>query len=246
MPVLEKILSTSSAGYSRLLDAVYPRRCLACQRWMPRGEPGFLCAECYQSMEFIVNPCARCGCERGPYSKNTGNCPSCRSVALHFDSVRSVGAYSTPLKEIVHALKYRREMAAAPVLGEILFEAVRDWPGGEFAEVVVPVPLHKARLRRRTFNQSALIGGILARRMQLPFSQALARTRMTQSQTELSPSARRKNVKDAFAAARPKSVKGRQVLLVDDVITSGATASECAKALKAAGAARVYAASIAR
>jgi ComF family protein len=167
-------------------------------------------------------------------------------VTLHFESARAVGKYSTPLKELIHSLKYSRERAAAGPLAEILLEALRGSPAAEFAEVVVPVPLHRLRLKKRTFNQSALVGKLIAAKLGLPFVRALTRMRPTPSQTELSHSARRKNVKDAFAVRRPQAVKGRQVLLVDDVITSGATASECAKALKAAGASRVYAAAIAR
>jgi ComF family protein len=240
------LLEYGRTAGNAVLDVLYPRRCMACEHWMPRGEPGFLCAECYQTIEFITNPCPRCGSETGPYSKNTPRCVTCRSVPLRFDSARAVGKYSTPLKELIHSLKYSRERAAALPLAEILLEALNNSPAAEFAEVVVPVPLHRSRLRKRTFNQSALIGKLLAGKLQLPFSQALARARPTQSQTELSHNARRKNVKDAFAIRRPGAVKGRQILLVDDVITSGATASECAKVLKAADASRVYAAAIAR
>jgi ComF family protein len=209
-------------------------------------EPGFLCQECYQSIEFIVNPCRKCGSERGPYAKESAGCLACRSVSLRFESARGAGAYSEPLKEIIHALKYSGERAAAVTLAEILVESLRETPHAEFAEVVVPVPLHISRLKKRTFNQSALIAKLAARELELPFADALVRTRATASQTQLSHAARRRNVKDAFAVGRPAAVRGRQVLLVDDVITTGATASECAKALRAAGAARVYAASVAR
>ncbi len=229
-----------------LLDAVYPRRCLSCGRWMPGGEEGFLCAECYQSIEFIERPCGRCGCETGPHSRSSSGCAVCRNTALHFHSVCAGGTYSTPLKELVHALKYARERSAALPLAEVLLEALRGTAGAEFAEVVVPVPLHGARLRSRTFNQSALIGKIIARELELPFAEALRRTRPTPSQTELSPTARRRNVKGAFAVSRPKAVGGRQVLLVDDVVTSCATVSECARALLEAGAGRVYVATPAR
>lgn len=240
------IVKLVKSGGSAILDVLYPRRCLACQRWMPSGEPGFLCAECYQSIEFITNPCQRCGNEAGPYPKEPANCPACRKAKLHFTSARAPGAYSTPLKELVHALKYARERAAVPALAEILLEALKGSPPAEFAQVVVPVPLHRLRLRERTFNQSALIAKVIARKLELPFAHALVRTRATPSQTELSTTARRENVKGAFAVRRPRAVKGRQVLLVDDVLTTGATASECAKALIEAGAARVYVGAVAR
>lgn len=246
MAAADRIVQEAQAFGSVVLDVLYPRRCCACQMWMPRGEPGFLCAECYQSIEFIVNPCSRCGSERGPYLTKNDRCLSCRNVTLHFHGARAAGTYSTPLRELIHELKYSRERAAAVALAEILVESLRNAPGAEFSEMVVPVPLHPSRLKQRTFNQSALIGRTVARELELPFVQALARTRPTPTQTDLSATARRRNVKDAFAVKNPGAVKGRQVLLVDDVITSGATASECAKALKAAGAARVYAASVAR
>lgn len=244
--VFKGIAGLAKTAGAAILEVLYPRRCLACQRWMPRAEMGFLCAECYQSIEFITNPCRRCGAEAGPYPKDPASCPSCRKVTLHFASARAPGAYSSPLKELVHSLKYSRERAAAAPLAEVLLEALRDTAIAEFSEVVVPVPLHRARLRERTFNQSALIGRILARKLDLPFAEALVRTKATPSQTELSHTARRENVKGAFAVKCPGAVKGRQVLLVDDVLTSGATASECAKALRAAGATRVYAGAVAR
>lgn len=231
---------------SAALDFLYPRRCFACGRWMRCAEPGFLCEECYQSLEFIVNPCRKCGSERGPYARESARCLACRNVTLRFESARAAGAYSEPLKEIIHALKYSGERAAALPLAEILVESLRETPHAEFAEVVVPVPLHVSRLKKRTFNQSALIARLAARRLGIPFANALVRTRATTSQTELSHAARRRNVKGAFATGRPGAVKGRQVLLVDDVITTGATASECAAALLGAGATRVYAASVAR
>jgi ComF family protein len=154
--------------------------------------------------------------------------------------------YDHPLKDLVHALKYSREKAAALVLADTLFDALRSWEAVEFAQAVVPVPLHPSRQETRTFNQAALMGRVLARRLQLPFLQPLRRTRRTETQTELSHSARIENVKGAFAVSRPQAVAGRQVLLVDDVMTTGATMSECARALLRAGAVRVYAAAAAR
>ena len=243
-----------TSGVSRLgreaaraaLDALYPRRCLSCGRWMPRGEDGFLCVECYESIEFIERPCPRCGCETGPHSRPGSSCPACRHAVLHFQGVYAGGTYSTPLKELVHALKYGRERSAALPLAQVLLAALRGTAAAEFAQVVVAVALHRSRLRSRTFNQSELIGRLVARGLGLPFARALRRTRPTPSQTELSASARRRNVKGAFEVSRPRAIAGRQVLLIDDVITSCATTSECSKALLAAGALRVYAAAPAR
>ncbi len=240
------LLTRARAAGTALLDFLYPRRCMGCQRWMPRGEPGFLCAECYQAIAFINNPCKRCGAPLGPYSQNDKNCPKCRQLSLHFHSARAAGTYSSPLKELVHSLKYSRELAAVTPLAEIILDALRSSPIAEFSQVVVPVPLHPSRLRHRTFNQSALIGRAVARHLDIPFSDALARTRPTESQTNLLPAARRRNIKGAFGIRRKEAVAGRQVLLIDDVITTGATASECAKVLKGAGAARVCAAAVAR
>jgi ComF family protein len=151
------------------------------------------------------------------------------------------------VREALHALKFRGQRALAVPLGALLVEATRAGLPGGAPQLLVPVPLHPRRERERGFNQAAL----LARRVGRAWGCAvrgdvLVRTVATRSQTELDAAARRANVRDAFRARRSALVEGRHVVLVDDVLTTGATLSECARCLRAAGAAAVGALTVAR
>lgn len=157
----------------------------------------------------------------------------------------SVGAYEGLLRELVRRFKFGRRRALARPLGVLLSERVIE--EGLRADLVVPVPLDRARERRRGFNQAELVAAEVARRLGLPLARrALVRVRRTPSLYRLGAAERREALDGAFAAARAGVLAGRRVLLVDDVLTSGATLSACAKALRAAGARAVVAACVAR
>jgi ComF family protein len=141
-----------------------------------------------------------------------------------------------PLAQAVQRLKYHRRRALAGVLGDLMAER---YPFG-LDVLLVPVPLHRARLRARGFNQAALLARVLGRRNGIPIAvRALARTRATLAQPGLGALARRRNLHDAFAARAPALVRRRRVVLIDDVLTTGATADACARVLYGAGASRV-------
>jgi ComF family protein len=157
------------------------------------------------------------------------------------------------LRELIHLLKYDQVRPAANVLGRMLTEVIAGLESGfgEGSVVVVPVPLHTRKLRQRGFNQSQLIAQVALKLMQRGGGLALdakvlERVRETQSQIGLTRHQRRENMRGAFAVAKPNEVAGREVLLVDDVLTTGTTASECARILRRAGAAKVWVATVAR
>jgi ComF family protein len=162
----------------------------------------------------------------------------------------AAGRFEGPLREAVHRLKYGLRSELAPSLGRALAAALPaalpgHREGGPW--LVVPVPLHDARLVARGFNQAALLARAVAGALGAPLDPlALARVRDTPPQTDLDLAARRANVRGAFAVRRPRRVGGRACLLVDDVVTTGATAAACAAALPAAGAARVALLALAR
>lgn len=171
-------------------------------------------------------------------------CPACLKVEGAADGVRSVFYFEGPIKEAIYQLKYHNIRAAARFLATFMARYLtgETIPG----DVVVPVPLHPRRLRERGYNQSALLAREVARLDGLAYSEALVRTSYSLPQVKASGlAARRENVKGAFTCARD-SVKGRQVLLIDDVVTSGSTLDACALALKSQGAESVWALTLAR
>jgi len=196
-----------------------------------------LCPPCFESLPWAGSPaCERCGL---PTAFETPVCGVCKNVDFAFETARTPLRYEGVGKEIVHALKYRAYTAVVDRLAPpLLAEAV----GGERFDAVVPVPLLRARLRRRGFNQTALLARGLAGQINSPISDTLQVVRSTRDQVELSAAERRRNMAGAFSAGA--RARGR-LLLVDDV-TTGATTSACAAALLDAGAAEVHAVTLCR
>ncbi len=177
-----------------------------------------------------------------------GRCVHCRDHEPAFDRAVSFGEYKGALRGLIHLLKYEGMRPVAVPLAEMLGEAIADL-GLDASPVLVPVPLHKARWHDRGFNQAELIARAASKYFERKLAiapEALVRRRETISQVGLSREERIENMRDAFRVADPKAVRGRNVLVVDDVMTTGTTLSECARVLKAAGAERVWAVTVAR
>ncbi len=172
-----------------------------------------------------------------------GRCTLCRLGLNGFDAAYSFGAFETELRELIHLFKYGRVETLARPLGRFLALAL---PRAEEFDVVAPMPLHWTRRWARGFNQSELLAREIARRASVPVRNLARRSRATPPQAGLTNAKRRENVSRAFRVPRPERVRGRRILLVDDVMTTGATASACARALKQAGAARVTLLTVAR
>lgn len=223
------------------LDLLFPRVCAGCG--CPDPEPHrYFCWECRSAFRLVQPPwCRHCG---NPVSGRIGHAYTCSACSHHppyFDGARSVLRDEGPPSEAVRALKYGGQTWLAADLAELLIEGFRTYYGHESIDGVCAVPLHRSRLFRRGFNQAALLAAPLARRFDLDWHpRALLRTRPTPSQTRLTAAARAHNVREAFRARSARWLRGRRVLLVDDVMTTGATANACARVLKAAGAARVW------
>ena len=233
------------------LRLLYPQGCAAC------GAPGggALCAECRALVE--VRPaegcCAICGktlVERDAALGTAAHvCADCRPARPAFDLARSAALLRGPVRKLVHGLKYRGETWLAPVLGELLHGCFLAHCADERPDVVAPVPLHPFKRLRRGYNQSELLARDLARRLGLPCApRLLARVRDTATQTRMDRAERRRNMDGAFAVSRARApyAFGKRVLLVDDVMTTGATFAAAARALRDAGAARVLCLSAAR
>ena len=178
-------------------------------------------------------------------------CPVCRRVERPFERAAAYGSYDGGLRELIHLLKYNGVRPAAGVLGGMLAETIATFEPafGEGEVLVIPVPLYKAKRRQRGFNQAEVIVRAALKHQAGRFELAtdvLRRTRDTHSQIGLTSHQRRENLRGAFAVGRAAEVTGREVLLVDDVYTTGTTVSECARVLRRAGAARVWVATVAR
>ena len=175
-------------------------------------------------------------------------CAACKSHSLRFDGAFSATYYEGAIKELIHKFKYGKQEFLAEPLAELIVRHFREIDLSQRRlDVVVPVPLHRRKRAERGFNQSDLLGRNAGKLLGLEVCLGgLKRTRNTPSQTSQPYSRRRENVRGAFLVKRPEQFKEKGILLVDDVLTSGLTASECAKVLKEAGARKVYVLTVAK
>ena len=226
-------LLTRAAG--PLLDLIFPRTCAGCGR-----EGGYLCDECEAAVPRLEPPqCSLCSApSRSPL------CVWCRSANQPFDGITAPFRWTGVVQEMVYALKYRNVRASAPRLAELM--SAHFMARSTSADVLVPVPLHPSRERERGSNQSELLAGEISKSTGISIETGLlARTRNTPPQVSMStPDERRQNVIGAFECVG--DVAGKRVLLVDDVVTTGATVAECSAQLRQAGAASIWVLSLGR
>ena len=231
-----------------LLHFFFPRTCFGCGCDLPALAEDLLCPVCESQLK-IPGPhiCQRCG----EVLKSGGaHCYACRgSKAKEYKCkiIRSAFVFNTSSRALVHALKYQRADYVAQEMGKLLFVQFAHYP--ELAEInlIVPVPLHLKKKRARGYNQSELLAKEFSRRVKLEMDTvSLIRTRDTVSQTTLGRQGRLENMVGAFTCIRPDAIKGKTILLIDDVATTGATLEGCAVALRQAGAKRVLAYTFAR
>lgn len=223
----------------RGLDWLYPPSCGGC------GRPGERwCCACNQQAQLLFpRICACCG-HPIEISSRSPLCMKCQSAPPVFRALRSWAPFHGPVRNAIHRLKYRRDVALGERLSQLLAQLFvgLSWP----VDLILPVPLSDRRHRERGYNQAACLAYPLALSTGIAYrAGGLFRTRETQTQVGLSASDRKSNVLDAFRAT-PRVVKGKNVLVVDDVATTGSTINACAQALLAAGAVSVYGITLAR
>lgn len=200
-----------------VLDFLFPPRCPVCRAYVEQlGDWCPACMKAAQQPHAILLP----------------------ALSQRFiGAVWALGIYRGGLRSLIHALKYKKKRSALPCIATFLRES--DFVLPTAIDIAVPVPLHEARYRERGFNQVELIFGAWLEGQGLPLEQALVRTKQTGPLYRMRPSERRQSLKDAFSMARDADVSGKHILLLDDILTTGATLSACAAVLRRAGAARV-------
>jgi ComF family protein len=224
----------------------YPPTCAVCAASIEGFD--YLCADCQQRAPRIVAPfCAKCSEPFSGAITQTFSCANCEHRKLHFDC--AVAAYRSRglVRNVLHQFKYGRQRHLRHPIAQWLRESLGD-PRlrGRYFDVIVPVPLHPARERERGFNQAELIAELLAESAAVPIRPVLERIRYTTTQTAYDRAERMENLHGAFRLRKNRDVRGLHVLLIDDVLTTGSTLSECARVLRAAGAVSVHAATAAR
>lgn len=222
-----------------LLDLIFPTKlkCIFCDEELDGTTSNCTCAECYRKLPFIRSYCKRCGVS---VVKGDEICLNCKSTNYSFEFARAVFDYTGEVMNVVHKLKYNGlKFLSEPIAG---FMCDCFASSNMEADIICAVPLHPNRLKERGFNQSELLARVLANKFKIPYLKLCNKVKENPSQTNLDFKHRRNNVKDVYALnpAHRKDIKGNNILLIDDVFTTGATSNEIAKVLKSAGANKVF------
>ena len=230
------------------LSFFYPECCQFCGANRAGPADGYICAGCWKNVRFIQPPfCERCGLPYEGDITTPFECSNCREMELHFCWARSSVAARGMLLEIVHRYKYYRALWFEPFLADLLLRQALSALRAETWDLIMPVPLHPLKKSEREFNQAERLALHLSQVTQIPLNaHALQRVVPTKTQTMLSRRERAANVRQAFVLRHRDGLSGKRIVLVDDVLTTGATASACAKVLLAAGVERVAVWTLAR
>lgn len=224
----------------KLLDGIFPPRCFGCGDMVE--DSGGLCSRCWQDVHFISQPyCASCAYPFEYAIGEEGLCGQCIAQPPPYDKARAVFRYEDASSGFITGFKYSDKTYAAPMLAQWLHRVGRELL--EEADMMVPVPLHRKRLFQRRYNQAALLCQALGKLSGLPvLPDGLVRVKHNPPQAGLRHKARKRNVQGAFTVAQRSKpgIAGKIIVLVDDVMTTGATVQACSKALKQAGAKQVY------
>jgi competence protein ComFC len=230
------------------LSFVYPNVCQLCSRGRATLADGYVCRECRQEVRFIVPPfCDRCGLPFEGEINTTFECSNCREMELHFCQARSAVAARGPVLEAIHRFKYNNQLWFEEFLAGLFVQRAREWALHDPFDALVPIPLFPVKQRERGFNQAERLARPVANALNVSLeTRLLKRVVPTPTQTRLSRRQRAENMRNAFALRKGVLVRGRSFVLVDDVFTTGATASAAAKVLLKAGAERVMVWTVAR
>lgn len=227
-----------------LADIIYPRICLACKaKLTTSANNGLICNGCWGKIKKNTPPfCHFCGrrLEKSGFTKNI--CPNCLKRKLHFNRAFSPCVYTGVVKDLIHEFKYKGKDYIGAELSKLMIDFIKNYNVPiDCVDFIIPVPLHKTKLREREFNQAEILSRHISKEFKKDLlTGALIRHRHTRTQTELETNDRLSNVLGSFSLEQNKEINGRNILLVDDVLTTGATSSEAALTLKNAGANLIF------
>lgn len=235
---MKSVTDILKKGTSWILDMIYPPKCLVCDALLAPGEDG-CCCECAKKLPFIETPCClKCG--KPISSEEEEYCMDCQNQSHVFTKGVALWSYDERVRQVVYRFKYKNRREYAGYFGKELIKRYERQMKSWEADAVIPVPLHKKRLRKRGFNQAELIAKEAARYIGVPVKPDLAvRIKNTRPQKELNEKERHKNLKSAFKISK-NVVKLKRVILVDDIYTTGATVDAIAQLLLKAGIEKVY------
>mgnify|MGYP001589941586 CR=1 FL=1 len=228
-----------------LTDIIYPATCLSCKSRLKdiASVDNLVCAQCWSRIKKNPPPFCHC-CGRHLEKKIPGKniCVKCLKAKVHFDRAFSSCIYEGVIKELIHKFKYQDKAYLGKILSRPMIEFIKEHKlPMDYLDSVIPVPLHKTKLRERDFNQAHILSQHVAREFNKRLlSDVLIRHRHTKTQTDLEQDLRFANVENSFSVIKAEEIKGRNLLLVDDVFTTGATVSEAAFTLKKSGANIVF------
>ena len=229
--------------FNILLDIIYPRCCISCKRSIDNNHSdAIICTDCLDSIEMNLPPfCKKCGRHLEHKNLNTEICAECQKKTLHFERNWSACNYSNKMKDLLHLFKYNNKTKLRKVFGKLLIKFIQDFniPVEKF-DHIIPMPLHPTRLREREYNQTQLLTEELSKALSLKTSRnTISRIRNTKPQSSLSAWERWENIRGAFKVKNPEQINKKDILIIDDLYTTGATSSEIALSLKNAGAKEV-------
>lgn len=230
---------------NKILDLIYPKniKCMFCMEELNQNDYNCTCETCLEVLPFITHGCSRCG---SPMNKNQkGVCMKCKSRNFYFTQAKSVFEYTERPMKVVHDVKYSQKRYLIEYMVKYMAEIYSTW--GVFPDYITCVPMYPTREKERTYNQSKLLAEQLSQLVQVPFCDFCIKVVDTLSQTELNTSERIENIKNSFKCKQglKNKIKGKRVLIVDDVITTGATTSEISRVLLENGAKECFALSFA-